>query len=105
MDPLFGSETRARLLEQLAMVPRPQTAYRLARVIEAEPIQVTRILRSLRGFVEQRRDGWFLVDDHLRGFLLERSHRAADLRRAEKDELLSRFGLRPSYEYRRSHPR
>ena len=105
MDPLFGSETRARLLEQLAMVPRPQTAYRLARVIEAEPIQVTRILRSLRGFVEQRRDGWFLVDDHLRGFLLERSHRAADLRRAEKDELLSRFGMRTSYEYRRSHPR
>lgn len=98
MDPIFGSETRARLLDQLAPAPRPQSAYMLARIIGAEPIQVLRILKQLGDCVERVDGGWVLRDDELRRFLLARSRRQADLRRAEKDELLMRFGKKPSYE-------
>ena len=98
MDPLFGSETRARLLEQLASAPRPQSAYQIAQVIGAEPIQVLRILKQLQGFVERSREGWRLTDEPLRRFLIERSRREEALRRAEKDELLIRFGMRASHE-------
>lgn len=105
MDPLFGSETRARLLEQLALSPRPQSAYFVARVIGAEPIQVLRILKSLDGIAARSRDGWVLEDELLRKFLVQRSHQAAEERRAEKDELLIRHGLRPSLEHPRESPR
>jgi hypothetical protein len=94
MDALFGSETRARVLEQLALVPRPQSAYAVARIVGAEPIQVLRILKSLSGITSHTRDGWVLADDLLRRFLIERSHRSSEVRRAEKDELLARYGMR-----------
>jgi DNA-binding IclR family transcriptional regulator len=100
MDPLFGSETRARLLEELARAPRPKSGYWLARVIGAEPIQVTRILKQLRGFVEHTEKGWRLTDESLRRFLLDRSRREMAVRREEKDELLIRFGRKPRYERR-----
>ena len=105
MDPLFGSETRARALEQLAIAPRPQTAYRIARAIEAEPIQEVRILKALHGITHHMPNGWVLADDSLRRFLLERFHRDEERRRAEKDELLARFGMRTSYESQRTRPR
>ncbi|MCI4348854.1 MAG: hypothetical protein L3J93_01355 [Thermoplasmata archaeon] len=97
MDPLFGSETRARVLDQLARVPRPQTAYAVARIVEAEPIQVLRILKSLPDVTEQSPRGWVLTDDLLRAFLIARSHRSSEERRAEKDGLLARFGMRPRH--------
>jgi hypothetical protein len=105
MDPLFGSETRARLLEQLALSPRPRSAYRLARIIEAEPIQVLRILKGLSEYAERTDAGWRLTDEALRRFLIERANRAATARRAEKDELLLRFGMKPSHERHRESVR
>ena len=101
MDPLFGSEVRARILEQLATTPRPQSAYRIARAIGAEPIQVLRILKGLRGLIEQSSEGWVLTNDLLRSFLRDRMRRHAEDVRSEKDELLVRFGLKPSFEHGR----
>ena len=105
MDPLFGSETRARVLEQLALTPQPQTAYRIAKAVGAEPIQVVRILTSLTGYLEHSAEGWYLSNRTLRQFLRERSaHEANDVRR-EKDELLVRFGMKPSFEHGRRQVR
>jgi hypothetical protein len=103
MDPLFGSETRARVLEQLALTPRPQSAYRIAKAIGAEPIQVLRILKRLREVADHAPAGWMLTDERLRRFLRERSARHARRRRSEKDALLVHLGLRPSLEYGRRH--
>lgn len=105
MDPLFGSETRARVLEQLALSPQPQTAYRIAKAIGAEPIQVIKILTSLAGFLEHTAEGWSLSNRTLRQFLRERSAREGDEARREKDELLVRFGMKPSTEYERRQVR
>ena len=102
MDPLFGSEIRARVLEQLASTPRPQSAYRIARAIGAEPIQVLKILKELKGLTGQSSAGWVLTNDRLRGFLRDRSRREAELIRQEKDEILVGLGMRPSW--RRGRP-
>ena len=98
MDPLFGSETRARLLEELALAPRPRSAYLLAQIVGAEPIQVLRILKGLGEYAAHTEEGWRLTDESLRRFLIDRSRRRAAARRAEKDALLLRLGRRPSYE-------
>lgn len=105
MDPLFGSETRGRVLAQLAQVPHPQTAYRIARAVGAEPIQVIRILTGLTGLVEHSSEGWILTDELLRAFLRSRSAREAEKIRGDKDELLLRFGLKTSAEHRRRRTR
>lgn len=99
MDPLFGSETRARVLAQLALTPRPQSAYRIAITIGAEPIQVLKILKELEGFVGRSAAGWTLTDGLLRRFLRDRLERDAARTRSEKDELLLRFGLKPVWEH------
>ena len=99
MDPLFGSEVRARVLEQLAKVPGPQTAYRIARSIGAEPIQVLKILKQLTTLTEQSASGWILRDDLLRRFIRRYSRRRELEIRREKDELLLRYGMRPSWEH------
>lgn len=99
MDPLFGSETRARVLEQLAATPLAQSAYRVARAVGAEPIQVTRILKSLEGLTEHSVDGWVLTNELLRDFLRDRLARREARVRAEKDQLLVHFGLKPSSRY------
>lgn len=96
MDPLFGSETRARVLEQLASTARPQSAYRIARAIGAEPIQVLRILGALSDVAQRTPSGWLLTNELLRDFLRDRMNRAAERTRHEKDELLSRYGMRTS---------
>ncbi len=105
MDPLFGSETRARVLEQLATTPSPQSAYRIARAIGAEPIQVLRILHGLADWTEHSAAGWSLTDGLLRDFLRDRSNREAERTRREKDELLVRFGMKPSWEHGRDRIR
>jgi hypothetical protein len=105
MDPLFGSETRARVLEQLALTPGPQSAYRIAKAVGAEPIQVLRILKMLGEVATHGPTGWVLTDQQLRQFLRERSARHGRERRSEKDELLVRLGLRPSVEYGRRRVR
>lgn len=102
MDPLFGSETRARVLEQLATTSLPQSAYRIARAIGAEPIQVLRILRQMDDFVERSPSGWVLSNRPLREFLRDRMDRDAARIRKEKDQFLVRFGLRPSSGYAKS---
>lgn len=94
MDPLFGSETRARVLDQLAISPRPLSAYRIAKSIGAEPIQVLRILRRLEGYTEFTANGWRMADDGLRRFLRARRDQRDEKIRHEKDELLRKFGLR-----------
>ena len=96
MDPLFGSETRARVLEQLATTPRPQSAYRIARAIGAEPIQVLKILKEVEGLTQRSPAGWVLANELLRGFLRDRLDRDEARIRAEKDEMLVQFGMKPS---------
>jgi len=105
MDPLFGSETRARVLEQLASTPRAQSAYRIARAIGAEPIQVLRILKGLRDLADRSEKGWVLTNELLRHFLRDRSTREAEKLRLEKDELLLSFGLTPSRNHERAQVR
>ena len=105
MDPLFGSETRARVLEQLAATPRAQSAYRIARAIGAEPIQVLKILKALPGLTERSAAGWRLTNDLLRDFLRDRVDREAGRVRREKDELLVHLGMKPSWEYGRDQVR
>lgn len=102
MDPLFGSETRARVLEQLATTPRPQSAYRIAQSIGAEPIQVLKVLKQLSGLTERTTAGWVLANDLLRGFLRDRSDSESQRIRREKDEILVRLGAKPSWEYERA---
>jgi len=93
---LFGSRVRAGTLETLASTSKPLTAYRLAKLIEAEPIQVLTILKSLGpGLVRRSGTGWVMTNDSLRRFLREEVGRREAERRAEKDELQVRFGLRP----------
>ena len=101
MDALFGSETRARVLELLAATPRPQSAFRIARAVGAEPIQVLRILNGLNDLTERSAEGWTLTNDLLRRFLRDRMRRDSEQIRREKDQLLVRFGLRPSSGYGR----
>ena len=101
MDPLFGSETRARVLEQLATTPRPQSAYRVAKAIGAEPIQVLRILKELTGLTQRAASGWTLENDLLRNFLRDRLRHDSEASRREKDEILVRLGKKPSREYGR----
>ena len=105
MDPLFGSETRARVLEQLATTPRRQSAYRIAQAIGAEPIQVLKILKRLNGLTEQSAEGWILTNELLRHFLRDRLDRGAERTRREKDELLVHFGMKPSWEHGRDRIR
>lgn len=105
MDALFGSETRARVLEQLASSPRPQSAYRIAQAVGAEPIQVLRILKELTGLTAHSAAGWMLANELLRDFLRDRLSRDAERTRQEKDELLVRFGLKPSWGYGRNRIR
>jgi len=95
VDPVFGSETRARVLEQLAAAPGPQSAYRIAKAVGAEPTQVIAILRKLTGLTERSNEGWVLVDDDLRRFVRARLARREQEIRGEKNELLVRFGLKP----------
>jgi hypothetical protein len=105
MDPLFGSETRARVLEQLATTPRPQSAYRIAQAIGAEPIQVLNILKGLDGLTERTAEGWRLTNELLRRFLRDRLDRDAEQTRSEKDELLVHFGMKPSWGHGRDRVR
>ena len=105
MDSLFGSETRAGVLEQLATTPRPQSAYRIARSIGAQPIQVLKVLKQLSGLTERTTAGWVLSDNLLRNFLRARSDAEAQRIRREKDEILVRLGARPSWEYERARVR
>lgn len=101
MDSLFGSETRGRVLEQLVQNPLPQTAYRIAKAVGAEPIQVLKILKSLTPLTEHSVEGWILTDESLRRFLRNRSaHREDEIRR-EKDVLLVRYGMKPNVDHGR----
>jgi len=93
---LFGSRVRAGTLETLASTSKPLTAYRVAKVIGAQPIQVLTVLKSLEpGLVRRSDDGWVLTNDPLRRFFRDEVARRESTRRAEKDELLTRFGLKP----------
>ena len=105
MDPLFGSAIRARVLEQLARTPRPQSAYRIARAVGAEPIQVLKILRGLDDLTEHSAAGWVLTNRQLRDFLRVRLARDEARTRQEKDELLVHFGMIPSWEHGRRQVR
>lgn len=101
LERLFGSRVRAGALQALAATSKPLTAYRVAKAVEAQPIQVLTILKGLVPLVEQVRDGWVLRDDQLRRFLLTDLKEKDRERREEKDELLTQFGLRPSLEHGR----
>jgi hypothetical protein len=105
MDPLFGSETRALVLDQLATNPRPQSAYRIAKVVGAQPIQVVRILKNLGEYVVHSEHGWVLEDDSLRRFLRDRAAQREGVSRREKDEILVRLGMRPSTSHGRQRAR
>lgn len=95
-DALFGSRARAETLRALAGTSSPLSAYRLAQLAGAEPIQVLSILKSLQPSVVRRTaDGWVLVNDQLRQFFRDETARLERERRTEKDELLSQLGLRP----------
>jgi len=87
---------RAATLETLASTSKPLSAYRLAKVAEAQPIQVLTVLKALEPELVQYRDnGWVLVNDSLRSFLREELARLEADRRSEKDELLTQSGLKP----------
>jgi hypothetical protein len=92
---LFGSRVRAAALETLAATSKPLTAYRVAKVIGAQPIQVLNTLKSLEpAIVRHASDGWVLVSDALRLFLREELERREGERRLEKDELLIQLGMK-----------
>ncbi len=92
---LFGSRVRAATLEALASTPKPLTAYRLAKLADAEPIQVTVVLKALEpGWVEHTADGWKLASEALREFLRRSSSAREERARAEKDELLAQLKMR-----------
>ncbi|MGD0719083.1 MAG: hypothetical protein ABSA15_05860 [Thermoplasmata archaeon] len=96
---LFGSRVRAGALETLASTSKPLTAYRVAKVIGAQPIQVLTILKTLEpDLVQRTEEGWVLKSDSLRHFLREELGRREMERRTEKDELLTRLRLRPRRE-------
>jgi hypothetical protein len=93
---LFGSRVRAAALETLAATSKPLTAYRVAKVIGAEPIQVLTSLKALEPeIVRHSGEGWVMVNDLLRLFLREQLGRAEAQRRSEKDELLVQLRMRP----------
>jgi hypothetical protein len=93
---LFGGSVRAGTLETLALTSKPLSAYRVARIVGAQPIQVLRILKALEPDVVRREAGrWVLANDDLRRFLRSEVARRESQRRAEKDELLTSLGLRP----------
>lgn len=99
---LFGSRVRAEVLETLASTSKPLTAYRLAKVAGAEPIQVGRILKSLEPeLVRSSAGGWVLVNEPLRLFLRGLVALREAETRAEKDELLVQLGMKA----RRRHGR
>ena len=100
---LFGGRVRADALETLALTSKPLTAYRVAKVIRAQPIQVLNVLKSLGPDVVRHSDeGWLLTSDSLRRFLRESSaQREAELRR-EKDGLLTQLAMRPRAKHRKS---
>lgn len=90
---------RARALETLASTSKPLTAYRVAKVIGGQPIQVLTILKALPSDVVQHTDeGWVLRSEPLRRFLRDELGRREKERRVEKDELLARLKLRPRFE-------
>lgn len=93
---LFGSRVRAEVLVALAATSKPQSAYRLAKAVEAQPIQVLTILKKLVPLVERTPEGWLLRDDLLRPFLANALSVRDRLRRDEKDDLLRQLGRRPS---------
>ena len=105
LERLFGGRVRAQTLRVLAATTQPMTAYRVSKAVEAQPIQVLTILKSLVPIVERVPEGWVLRDDHLRGFLLDEIRGEDRDRREEKDELLARIGLRPSLEHGRGRVR
>jgi hypothetical protein len=93
---LFGSRVRAAALETLASTSKPLTAYRVAKVIGAQPIQVLTNLRSLEPeLVRHTHEGWIMTSDLLRQFLRERLEREEGERRTEKDEILVRLKMSP----------
>ena len=93
---LFGSRVRAGTLETLASTSKPLSAYRVARVIGAQPIQVLNILKDLEpNLVRRGEDGWVLLSDPLRRFLRDELGRREAEVRSEKDELLIQLRLRP----------
>lgn len=99
---LFGSRVRAETLEALASTSKPLTAYRVAKVIERQPIQVLTILKALPPNVVAHTDeGWVLTSEPLRRFLRDELARREKERRVEKDSLLARLGLRQRPENRR----
>jgi hypothetical protein len=93
---LFGGRVRAASLETLAATSKPLSAYRVARVIGAQPIQVLTILKSLAPeFVRHQAEGWVLQSDSLRRFLREELEAGERDRRREKDTLLADLQLKP----------
>jgi hypothetical protein len=94
-DGLFGSRVRAAALEALAATSKPLSAYRVAKVIGAQPIQVLVTLKSLAPqYVQRHAGGWMLVDDSLRRFLRDTLAKRESERRSEKDELIARLRLK-----------
>jgi hypothetical protein len=99
---LFGSRVRAAALETLAATSKPLSAYRVAKVIGAQPIQVLNYLKSLEpAIVQHTSEGWVLVSHLLRLFLREELRKREGERRREKDALLLRRGMKPSEGHRR----
>jgi hypothetical protein len=97
IDYLFGSRVRAGALEALALTSKPLSAYHVAKLIGAEPIQVSSILKALEpDLVIRREGGWVLSNDSLRRFLRDDQARRESERRTEKDDLLTRLKFRPS---------
>ncbi len=105
IEALFGSRVRAQTLETLAITPKPLSAYRVAKAIEAQPIQVLTILKRLEPAVEHTPGGWVLRNDSLRRFLLSEIRERDRARREEKDELLVKLGMTPSFEHGRGRIR
>jgi hypothetical protein len=96
LERLFGGRVRAETLETLAGTSRPLSAYHVAKVIEAQPIQVLTVLKSLEpGIVTHSLDGWVLSNELLRQFLRQELASREAARRSEKDEILVRHGLKP----------
>lgn len=97
---LFGSRVRAGALETLAMTSAPLTAYRVAKVIGAQPIQVLSMLKSLEpDVVRHTTKGWVLTNDPLRRFLREAIAQRDVQVRHEKDNLLLKLRMKPSVDH------
>ena len=93
---LFGSRVRGAALETLASTSKPLTAYRIAKIVEAEPIQVLTILKTLEPeIVRHSGEGWVLINGPLRQFLREGLAQEETERRTEKDELPVRLRRKP----------